>query len=144
MVKWICCINVSIEIHVKQLNMVTMIPCIYKERNLCLGGGTALHWWKPSALASLLVTSSLVFALVSVICWPFFFLCVQVLTFYFPDCGKLAPPVVQVQTMSFSYGPEKVTSQNAKSGGNTFESINIANERKLRNVLDLESCRDWY
>lgn len=31
----------------------------------------------------------------------------KVLTFYFPDCGKLAPPVVQVQTMSFSYGPEK-------------------------------------
>ncbi|KAJ7384105.1 ATP-binding cassette sub- F member 2 [Desmophyllum pertusum] len=31
----------------------------------------------------------------------------KVLTFYFPDCGKLAPPVVQVQTMSFSYGPDK-------------------------------------
>lgn len=31
----------------------------------------------------------------------------KVLTFYFPDCGKLAPPVVQVQTMSFSYGAEK-------------------------------------
>lgn len=39
-----------------------------------------------------------------------FFLCLQVLTFYFPDCGKLAPPVVQVQTMSFSYGTDKVTS----------------------------------
>lgn len=31
----------------------------------------------------------------------------KVLTFYFPDCGKLAPPVVQVQTMSFSYGEDK-------------------------------------
>lgn len=31
----------------------------------------------------------------------------KVLTFYFPDCGKLAPPVVQVQTMTFRYGPDK-------------------------------------
>lgn len=31
----------------------------------------------------------------------------KVLTFYFPDCGKLAPPVVQVQTMSFKYAAEK-------------------------------------
>jgi len=31
----------------------------------------------------------------------------KVLTFYFPDCGKLAPPVVQVQTMSFKYGADK-------------------------------------
>lgn len=35
----------------------------------------------------------------------------QVLSFYFPDCGKLAPPVVQVQTVSFKYGPDKVTDQ---------------------------------
>ena len=39
----------------------------------------------------------------------FFSLNQQVLTFYFPDCGKLAPPVVQVQTMSFSYGEDKVS-----------------------------------
>ncbi|XP_073237050.1 ATP-binding cassette sub-family F member 2-like [Porites lutea] len=31
----------------------------------------------------------------------------KVLTFYFPDCGKLAPPVVQVQAMSFKYGKDK-------------------------------------
>ena len=32
----------------------------------------------------------------------------QLLSFYFPDCGKLAPPVVQVQTMSFKYSKDKV------------------------------------
>lgn len=31
----------------------------------------------------------------------------KVLAFCFPDCGKLAPPVVQVQTMSFKYGQDK-------------------------------------
>ncbi|XP_029201288.2 ATP-binding cassette sub-family F member 2-like [Acropora millepora] len=31
----------------------------------------------------------------------------KLLSFYFPDCGKLAPPVVQVQTMSFKYSKDK-------------------------------------
>ncbi|EDO37542.1 predicted protein [Nematostella vectensis] len=31
----------------------------------------------------------------------------KVLTFYFNDCGTLAPPVVQVQHMSFQYAPDK-------------------------------------
>ena len=32
----------------------------------------------------------------------------QTVTFYFPDCGKLPPPVVQVQNVSFQYAPDKV------------------------------------
>ena len=43
-------------------------------------------------------------------CNNFLLLFTQVLTFYFPDCGKLAPPVVQVQAMSFKYGKDKVSS----------------------------------
>lgn len=83
---------------------------------------------------SLLATFPQVFASFNVGMVTFFSVCLQVLTFYFPDCGKLAPPVVQVQTMSFSYGPEKVTSLNLKLEGNTYKSINTANDRKLRNV----------
>ncbi|XP_065052590.1 ATP-binding cassette sub-family F member 2-like [Rhopilema esculentum] len=29
------------------------------------------------------------------------------ISFYFPDCGKLPPPVLQVQHVSFRYGPDK-------------------------------------
>ena len=46
--------------------------------------------------------------LVVLFCNNFLLLLIQVLTFYFPDCGKLAPPVVQVQAMSFKYGKDKV------------------------------------
>ena len=84
--------------------------------------------WKPSAPASSSATCRQVFACINVnMLTVFFFLCLQVLTFYFPDCGKLAPPVVQVQTMSFSYGSEKVTSQNSKSEGNTYIYESTAN-----------------
>ena len=48
--------------------------------------------------------------LVVLFCNNFLLLLIQVLTFYFPDCGKLAPPVVQVQAMSFKYGKDKVSS----------------------------------
>ena len=32
----------------------------------------------------------------------------QTLTFYFPDCGKLPPPVIMVQHVSFQYNESKV------------------------------------
>ena len=34
----------------------------------------------------------------------------QVLTFYFYDCGKVPPPVLMVQNVSFRYADDKVTS----------------------------------
>ncbi|CAH8296140.1 unnamed protein product, partial [Schistosoma turkestanicum] len=32
----------------------------------------------------------------------------KTLTFYFPDPGKIPPPVIQVHQVSFRYGPDKV------------------------------------
>jgi ATP-binding cassette subfamily F protein 2 len=31
----------------------------------------------------------------------------KTLTFFFPDCGKLPPPVIQVQNVSYRYAPDK-------------------------------------
>ena len=38
----------------------------------------------------------------------FLYFLFQFVTFYFPDCGKLPPPVVQVQNVSFQYADDKV------------------------------------
>ena len=35
-------------------------------------------------------------------------LLLQFVTFYFPDCGKIPPPVISVQNVSFQYNPDKV------------------------------------
>ena len=32
----------------------------------------------------------------------------KVVSFSFPDCGGLPPPVIMVQLVSFRYGPDKV------------------------------------
>lgn len=32
----------------------------------------------------------------------------KVVSFSFPDCGSLPPPVIMVQGVSFRYGPDKV------------------------------------
>lgn len=34
----------------------------------------------------------------------------KVVSFSFPDCGILPPPVIMVQHVSFRYGPDKVLS----------------------------------
>ena len=33
----------------------------------------------------------------------------KVVSFSFPDCGSLPPPVIMVQRVSFRYGPDKVS-----------------------------------
>ena len=37
-----------------------------------------------------------------------FFFSFQTLSFYFPECGTIPPPVIQVQNVSFRYADDKV------------------------------------
>jgi len=44
------------------------------------------------------------------------FVFLQTLAFYFPDCGKIPPPVIQVQGVSFRYASNKVGTRVIRSG----------------------------
>ena len=73
------------------------------------------HFWKlwPICLLLFKFCSLLMF----VIYWRrffflltcVFFLCVQILSFYFPSCGELPPPVIMVQNVNFRYDETKVS-----------------------------------
>lgn len=45
--------------------------------------------------------------------------CMQTLSFYFPSCGKIPPPVIMVQNVSFKYSKDGV-SEGCSVGGGSF------------------------